>query len=163
MRGENEPLYVPRDDSGGYDFIYFANDFFSSALHEIAHWCVAGQRRRRLLDYGYWYRSDKRTPSEQSEFEQVEAIPQAIEWIFTVAAGREFHVSTDNLGLTAANSERARVQFQGKIAKQVQIFIKKGLPPRALRFAEVLASRYGTGESWRHLEFYPVTEIGANE
>ncbi|GAM69307.1 transporting ATPase [Vibrio sp. JCM 19236] len=24
-------------------------------MHEIAHWCVAGPKRRLLEDFGYWY------------------------------------------------------------------------------------------------------------
>ena len=42
--GADEPLYetVPACIST----IHFRNDFVSSALHEVAHWCIAGDNRR---------------------------------------------------------------------------------------------------------------------
>ena len=52
--GADEPYYVPGQPS----CIYFRADYARSALHEVAHWCVAGVRRRRFPDYGYWYSPD---------------------------------------------------------------------------------------------------------
>ena len=40
--GDDEPIYIPAGDDTGYHQIVFAHGFFSSALHEIAHWCIAG-------------------------------------------------------------------------------------------------------------------------
>ena len=54
--GADEPVYRP----GNPHRICYTRDYFRSALHEIAHWCVAGPRRRRLDDYGYWYAPDGR-------------------------------------------------------------------------------------------------------
>ena len=77
------------------DEIYFRNNFASSALHEIAHWCIAGAERRKVIDYGYWY-IENRTAEEQLQFESLEIRPQALEWIFSEAAGVRFRVSLDN-------------------------------------------------------------------
>ena len=44
--GFHEPLYVPSVDEGP-DEIRFTCDWVRSALHEIAHWCLAGRARRR--------------------------------------------------------------------------------------------------------------------
>ena len=41
--GAAEPYYQPGSPHG----IYFRADYVRSALHEVAHWCVAGRRRRR--------------------------------------------------------------------------------------------------------------------
>ena len=54
MRGGDEPIYIPaQHHTEGYDVlpyhaIYFARGFYSSALHEISHWLVAGSERRKL-------------------------------------------------------------------------------------------------------------------
>ena len=44
--GADEPYYEP----GSPNIIYFREDFVRSALHEVAHWCVAGAARRTLPD-----------------------------------------------------------------------------------------------------------------
>ena len=49
---------IPANDEVPYNAIYFARGFYSSALHEIAHWLVAGKERRKLEDFGYWYEPD---------------------------------------------------------------------------------------------------------
>ena len=91
--GRDEPLFLPSCDS--LDEIYFRDNFASSALHEIAHWCIAGAERRKFIDYGYWYK-ENRTEEEQLQFESLEIRPQALEWIFSEAAGVRFRVSLDN-------------------------------------------------------------------
>ena len=53
--GADEPLYQPATREGQYHQVVFRADYFASALHEIAHWCLAGRVRRQQLDYGYWY------------------------------------------------------------------------------------------------------------
>ena len=67
------------------------------ALHEVAHWCVAGPRRRCLDDYGYWYAPDGRDAAAQAEFLRVEVRPQALEALFCAACNHPFRVSLDNL------------------------------------------------------------------
>ena len=98
VRGEDEPIYLPATDSVPYHQIVFAHGFYASAMHEIAHWCVAGPKRRLLEDFGYWYEPDGRTELVQAEFEKVEIRPQSYEWILSVSvSGVPFSVSCDNL------------------------------------------------------------------
>ncbi len=140
--GGEEPVYVPAAAAGDCCRIIFTRDYFASALHEVAHWCIAGPARRLRQDYGYWYRPDGRSAAEQRRFEQVEIKPQALEWIFSSAAGYRFRVSADNLG--AAN--RVEPQFGAAIYRQVLRYCEQGLPPRAESFARALAARYGCAD-----------------
>ena len=97
VSGGNEPLYLPASEECNHHQIIFTHDYFASALHEIAHWLVAGETRRLQVDYGYWYEPDGRGLQQQAEFETVEILPQAIEWALSVSCGSEFDVSSDNL------------------------------------------------------------------
>ena len=90
-------MYSPADVCCSYHQIIFAHGYYSSALHEISHWCQAGKNRRLLEDFGYWYMPDGRNEKQQKCFEQVEIKPQAIEWAFCLAANKSFTVSADNL------------------------------------------------------------------
>ena len=81
VKGGDEPIYTPANDDCEYHQIIFARGYYASAFHEISHWCQAGEARRLLEDYGYWYKPDGRNEQEQKEFEQVEVIPQAIEGV----------------------------------------------------------------------------------
>ena len=65
VKGEDEPLYSPASESCDYHQIIFAHGYYASALHEIAHWCIAGEERRLLEDFGYWYQPDGRNEQEQ--------------------------------------------------------------------------------------------------
>lgn len=104
VRGEHEPEYFPAQGNQPARIV-FAHGYFASALHEISHWCIAGEQRRTLPDLGYWYAPDGRNAEQQALFEQVEVKPQALEWLFTQACKRQFRVSLDNLnGETASNS-----------------------------------------------------------
>ena len=96
VRGDFEPEYFPATNKEPAK-IQFAHGFFNSALHEISHWSIAGEKRRLLPDLGYWYAPDGRTQEQQILFEQVEIKPQAIEWLFAQSFGRKFRVSLDNL------------------------------------------------------------------
>lgn len=96
VRGGEEPEYLAAKPNTPAQII-FAHGYFASALHEIAHWCMAGQKRRQLDDFGYWYCPDGRNEQAQALFEQVEIHPQAIECLFSLAMGRYFFVSQDNL------------------------------------------------------------------
>ncbi|WP_412726160.1 elongation factor P hydroxylase [Alteromonas sp. D210916BOD_24] len=136
--GEDEPIYLPAGHACEYHQIVFAHGFFASALHEIAHWCIAGEQRRLLEDYGYWYCPDGRNEQQQSDFEKVEVKPQAIEWAFTEAAGRKFQVSTDNLN----GAEPDRVGFTQNVKAQLEYFQANGFPPRAARFIAALRDTF---------------------
>jgi len=136
--GDDEPIYIPAGKDKSYHQIVFAHGFFSSALHEIAHWCIAGEKRRLLEDYGYWYCPDGRDAAQQADFEKVEIKPQAIEWAFTEAAGRRFQVSTDNLN----GAEPDREGFTKNVAAQLALYKADGFPPRAERFINALESTF---------------------
>lgn len=156
VRGGKEPYYAPKGEDGRPTAeIIFAHGFFSSALHEIAHWCVAGKERRLLPDFGYWYKPDGRTAKEQRVFETVEVKPQALEWIFSRAAGTAFHFSADNLSPDATADGAAWAKFQANVAAQARAYVAQ-MPLRAERWAEALAVRYGTGRAWRDPDGYVI-------
>ncbi len=140
IKGGDEPLYSPASESCSYHQIIFAHGYYESALHEIAHWCQAGEKRRLLEDFGYWYIPDGRNEKQQHKFEQVEVFPQAIEWAFNVAAQKNFSTSADNLN--GYQSDNAA--FKEKVYQQVVVFIEQGFPPRARLFIEALANFYHT-------------------
>lgn len=140
VRGDDEPVYLPADDQRSFNQIIFAHGFFSSALHEIAHWCLAGKQRRKLLDYGYWYAPDGRSQQQQAKFEQVEIKPQALEWIFSKTCRKNFRVSVDNLNGVDSDP----LPFQHAVYQQVISYCSRGLPNRADLFRQALASHYAT-------------------
>lgn len=139
VKGGDEPIYLPADDQVTYHRIVFAHGYYASALHEISHWCIAGEARRLLEDFGYWYLPDGRDQDQQSQFEQVEVKPQAIEWAFCVAAGKPFTVSVDNLN---GDFEPDRFAFQAKVYQQVKQYLDTGFPARAGDFIRALANFY---------------------
>ena len=141
IKGGDEPLYSPANESCSYHQIIFAHGYFASALHEISHWCLAGAERRLLEDFGYWYLPDGRDQSQQQAFEQVEIKPQAIEWALCVAAGKDFDVSTDNLSGDGVTDRKA---FKNKVYQQVLSYLDGGFPVDAAIFIQVLAKRYQT-------------------
>ena len=132
--GAAEPYYEP----GSLNRIYFRADYVRSALHEVAHWCVAGRRRRQLADYGYWYSPDGRDAKQQQAFFAVEARPQAVERYFCEAIGIPFSPSVDNVG--AHIEPRQLRHFEARIQEWCDQFAQSELPPRAARFVTVLRS-----------------------
>ena len=119
VRGQGDPEYFPAQDNEPAK-IEFAHGFFASALHELSHWCVAGQVRRCLPDFGYWYAPDGRTAAQQQAFERVEIKPQALECLFTLACERSFEVSQDNL---FADFDTSNSTFANDVYRQVQQYI----------------------------------------
>jgi elongation factor P hydroxylase len=153
IKGGDEPIYLPASKTCEYHQIIFAHGYYASAFHEISHWCHAGAARRLLEDFGYWYEPDGRNEEQQKQFEQVEVIPQAIEWAFNVAAQKKFHVSSDNLNGFQADGKN----FKNKVFQQVETFILNGYPTRANLFIEALAKFYNTPlplkiEHFTHIE-----------
>lgn len=136
--GQDEPLYQPKSAGHPYHTIFFAHGFFSSALHECAHWLLAGQARRDLVDYGYWYVPDGRNAEQQALFQQVEVKPQALEWILSKAAGYRFQLSFDNLN----GPIEAYEHFKTAVTHQVACYEREGLPARAHRFQQALLGYY---------------------
>ncbi len=141
VAGGAEPEYLPATTKQSCHQIIFAHGFFASALHEIAHWCVAGTQRRKLVDYGYWYEPDGRSAAQQAEFESVEVKPQALEWIMSVACGRTFRVSVDNLSGEQTNS----ANFKQALFAQVQRYVATGLPAHPATLVDALSGFYQTG------------------
>lgn len=151
LRGAaTEPLYLPAT-ADTPACIYFRDDFVASALHEAAHWCIAGPARRQLVDYGYWYAADGRSAEEQQRFMQVEARPQALEWCFSQAIGLQFCLSLDNLDAPPSAQERS--DFRDAVVAAAQKLPGAGLPPRAQQFFAGLAEAAGTGLSVSDLSF----------
>lgn len=120
VRGESEPEYFASKD-GKPARIEFAHGFFQSALHEISHWCVAGAKRRGLDDFGYWYCPDGRDETTQRQFEQVEIKPQAIECLLSLALGRYFYVSADNLN---ADFDTSNSTFDKDVFAQAKLYLQ---------------------------------------
>ena len=133
--GRDEPLFLPSRDS--LDEIYFRDNFSSSALHEIAHWCIAGAERRKVIDYGYWY-NENRTAEDQLKFESLEIRPQALEWIFSEAAGVRFQVSLDNFERMTGDC----FEFRASVREEARILVPL-LNERASFFLSDLVSVSG--------------------
>lgn len=133
--GADEPYYQPaspRDPAT----IYFRYDYLRSALHEVAHWCVAGETRRQIPDYGYWYSSDQRDLATQRCFFTVEVAPQALESVFCDALGVPFSISVDNLSIEIPEQEL--IEFERRIQSKRSQWQGHGLPERARLFAAAL-------------------------
>jgi hypothetical protein len=149
QKSPDEPLYLPADAHCAEHRILFAHGFFSSALHEISHWCIAGPQRRLLLDYGYWYDPDGRTLAQQANFAKVEARPQALEWIFSRSCGLNFVVSLDNLNADSGDS----TVFKQAIIDAIAHYKLQGLPPRAAQLQTACALEFKQTYDWKSLEF----------
>lgn len=138
IKGDDEPIYIPMSAETPYHSIVFAHGYFSSALHECAHWLIAGSARRELIDYGYWYVPDGRNAEEQMLFQQVEVKPQALEWILSDAARHRFQFSIDNLNGSEADTEA----FKAAVRTQVARYRQQGLWPRAIKLCQALENFY---------------------
>jgi elongation factor P hydroxylase len=141
VAGASEPFYLP----GQPNQVFFRADYVRSALHEAAHWCVAGPRRRGLPDYGYWYTPDGRSAERQTAFFSVEAKPQAIESLFCESLNVAFAPSVDNL--LHASSDSALRAFEDRIGIWRARLLGSGLPRRASRFMAALECCDGRGIS----------------
>ena len=132
--GAVEPYYQP----GAPNRVVFRSDYIRSALHEVAHWSLAGASRRIIADYGYWYTSSERDLASQRAFFLVEARPQAIEWLFCDAWQLSFSPSLDNFSSELKGSDVSR--FKQRIVTWRQRYMEHGLPKRAALFLSVLES-----------------------
>ena len=143
--GASEPLYLPADKDCAENRLYYREDFFASALHEAAHWCIAGRERRGLRDFGYWYEPEGRSIDQQASFLAAEARPQALEWYFSMACGYPFQPSLDSFD--PEGYEAMYRTFVGRVVAQAGRLRATGLPLRAGRFFDALAAEFGTGLS----------------
>ncbi|GAB54710.1 conserved hypothetical protein [Glaciecola punicea ACAM 611] len=146
-----EPLYSPSSAKQAQHVIFYRDDYFSSALHEIAHWCIAGDKRRLQTDYGYWYAPDGRSAQQQKTFALAEQKPQALEWAFSIACNIPFRVSIDNLAAQDTGLEDVLVklraqeeQFTLAVNTQLKLYIERGFPTRAQLFLSRLHTFYST-------------------
>ncbi|MCH8543126.1 MAG: elongation factor P hydroxylase [Alcanivorax sp.] len=142
--GAEEPLYQP----GSPHRIVYTRDYFRSALHEVAHWCVAGAARRQQVDYGYWYAPDGRDAVQQRAFEQAEVKPQALELLFCEACGHPFTVSLDNLngnldGLSDDDAQGGGSEaFARAVTAQAAVYRTQAAQQRWARWVSVLRAHY---------------------
>ncbi len=129
--GADEPFYRPCSEAEPA-VIFYRLDYVRSALHEVAHWCVAGKARRGLPDYGYWYSPDDRDVKQQQAFFAVEARPQALEKWFCEALGLDFKPSIDNLSLQLSESSLA--EFNQRVFDYYRALLSVGARGRAGQF-----------------------------
>ena len=115
--------------------IQFTHDYIRSALHELSHWCVAGEKRRKFDDYGYWYAVDGRTQEQQDKFFQLEIKPQSIEWAFSTLCGVQFEASVDNLN----NAVNGIEKFKKNLAAQMQNYLTEGFSKRVTEIIKLVA------------------------
>ncbi|WP_193940553.1 elongation factor P hydroxylase [Parahaliea mediterranea] len=155
--GAPEPEYIPATEPGpggpcDAHRLYFRDDYFASALHETAHWCIAGPARRQQRDFGYWYAPDGRSEQQQAAFQQVEVAPQALEWFFARACGYPFRLSLDNLSGGEA-ARRQEAAFRQAVTAAANARSQRGLPPRAARWFAALSEDFGTHLQAQALSF----------
>jgi elongation factor P hydroxylase len=93
--GADEPFYQA-PSKGASAILFYREDFPRSLLHELAHYCLAGPKRRALDDFGFWYLPSGRTAADQTRFEVVEARPQGLERRFCEIVGLAFEPSLDD-------------------------------------------------------------------
>ena len=139
IKGADEPIYLPADEQNLSSNCLCAW-FLRQSLHEIAHWLVAGEKRRLLEDYGYWYCPDGRDKHQQAEFEAVEVKPQAIEWALSAAAGFDFNVSVDNLN----GEQTCRFAFQQRVHQHLLSLLASGFNQRTYALLKALGDFYKT-------------------
>jgi elongation factor P hydroxylase len=150
--GAEEPFYQPATVAGDPHVLHYRYDYFASALHEVAHWCIAGERRRQQFDFGYWYAPEGRDAYQQNAFEAVECKPQALEWFFSRACGYRFQVSLDNLQMTAGANPDATA-FRRCVVEQALNWQDTGLPERARIYYHALCREFGTAVPAGRLDF----------
>lgn len=150
--GADEPLYEPASGEDELSRLYYREDFFASALHEIAHWCIAGARRRELRDFGYWYSPEGRNPEQQQAFEAAEVGPQALEWVLSRAAGYDFRLSVDNFDPETGALPDTR-PFALAVLQRVAQLKAAGLPARGGQFFARLRRYYGVAEDFHQMQF----------
>jgi len=135
--GSVEPLYLP---VRGIEpaLVTYTRDYPASALHEAAHWCLAGRSRRQLRDYGYWYVPGPRSPTQRRAFFAAEIDVQALEAEFARVAGVKFVVSADDFGAPAQELDAFRQCVNLRSAA-----FRRYLPARAERLRAALAAELG--------------------
>lgn len=139
--GGEEPLYLPAGDGRLVNELIYTRDYAASALHEIAHWCLASPEQLTQKDWGHWYRPDGRTVEQQRQFEQAEARVQGLEWILCMAAGLRFRPSTDNLSGEATDD----TPFRDAVYARTLRYCREGIPERAQVLVKAFVAASGAG------------------
>ncbi|MHC5224893.1 elongation factor P hydroxylase [Ignatzschineria sp. LJL83] len=135
--GAEEPFYESAKE-GQKAILYFRDNYPRSLLHELSHFCLAGDRRRKLDDFGYWYFPCGRTAEEQLLFEEVEARPQGLEKVMCEVIGIKFSPSLDDFsGNPPSNS------FITNLEKAYQE-MSHTPPPTAQKVLEGFRSHFGS-------------------
>lgn len=96
FKGGAEEPYYSAPKGGMNAIIHFRSNYPRSLLHEVSHYCLAGDRRRDIDDFGYWYSECGRTKEEQQRFETVEVRPQGLEKAMCDIVGIKFSPSLDD-------------------------------------------------------------------
>lgn len=125
--GAAEPVYLPARGARPAT-IRYTRDYARSALHELAHWCLATRRERELEDYGLWYLPPPRSPAEQARFYRAEVPVQALEMLLSRACGIDFRFSADNPG---ADDGPARQAFEARVLARYRWLCRHGPGRRA--------------------------------
>jgi len=149
--GAEEPVYLPARREGQENRLCYRADYFASALHETAHWCIAGRARRLQEDFGYWYTGEDRGTHGQRAFETLDDKPQALAWFFSLACGWQFRVSVDNLDPVSGVLPDT-TSFRRRILSRALHWQRTGLPPRADVFYRALCREFGTAALPRQLD-----------
>lgn len=142
LGGFDEPEYIPSSLASAAQ-IRYKLDYVQSALHEVAHWCVASAKRREQLDYGYWYAPDGRDADQQKAFFLVESRPQALEWLFSSVAGLTFRPSVDNLNLQDGITEALPMYFVEHMKKCAIEYLSSDSLARSNQFIGALQNSSG--------------------
>jgi elongation factor P hydroxylase len=136
--GAPEPVYLPATRQRPA-LIRYTRDFAQSALHEIAHWCLADAAARRQVDYGLWYQPPPRSAAAQDRFYAAEVPVQALEMLLARACAVPFHFSADNPG---ADGGPARQRFERRVREACGAILENGLSLRAQAVLTALNPRW---------------------
>jgi elongation factor P hydroxylase len=138
--GGTEPLYEPATVDAPARIV-FTHDYPASALHEAAHWCLAGDARRAQRDYGYWYSPGPRDARARSAFFATECDVQAVEALLAEACGVRFVISADDFAAPHDELEA----FERRVRDRIAMRRMRGLPARAVRLRDALATEFARG------------------
>ena len=146
--GAGEPLYLPPEGEQPAQ-LFFRADYSSSALHEVAHWCLACAKRRQRADFGYEYAASTQQCRAAAILLQAELRTQSLEFCSAAAAGVRFTISTDNFNqdgtLDAQTIEQQRL-FSGNCMSSITLtkaWLTTQAGARARRFMQALESARG--------------------
>ena len=146
-----DPVYLPAASATDLSQIIYSNHFWRSALHELAHWFIAGRQRREQRDYDYWYQPERSKAKLQRDFLAAEIKPQALEWHLCSALGQDFFVSLDSFG----EDQETLHWFRTAVKDEALRRLRSELPTRAMKLVDYWlresAQRDAYLEYWRSI------------